>query len=216
MRVEAELLGAQRHRAQVGPAGLPLDLGELDADLQRPTGHGAPPARIVGHPPAARAPSGPPARWAIRPYRRRTPGDHHRPAGSVRSAPGYCAPTAGPSACSGGPPCRRAHRGHAADHARRAAAAPGGPVLVCRDLRKRYGERTAVDGVGFEIAAGETYGLLGPNGAGKTTTISMICGLLRRDGGEVIGGRPARSTSGRPTRRPPSATSPRTSRSTPT
>ena len=49
----------------------------------------------------------------------------------------------------------------------------------------------AVDGVGFEIAAGETYGLLGPNGAGKTTTISMICGLLRRDGGEVlVAGRP--------------------------
>ncbi|MBE0416298.1 MAG: ABC transporter ATP-binding protein, partial [Coriobacteriia bacterium] len=40
-------------------------------------------------------------------------------------------------------------------------------------------------GVGFEIAAGETYGLLGPNGAGKTTTISMICGLLERDAGEV-------------------------------
>jgi linearmycin/streptolysin S transport system ATP-binding protein len=66
-----------------------------------------------------------------------------------------------------------------------------GPVLVCRDLRKRYGERQAVDGVGFEISAGETYGLLGPNGAGKTTSISMICGLLRRDGGEVfVAGRP--------------------------
>jgi len=70
-------------------------------------------------------------------------------------------------------------------------ATSGAPVLVCRDLRKRYGERTAVDGVGFEIAAGETYGLLGPNGAGKTTSISMICGLLRRDGGEVfVAGRP--------------------------
>jgi ABC-type sugar transport system ATPase subunit len=59
------------------------------------------------------------------------------------------------------------------------------PVLWCKDLRKRFKERLAVDGVGFEVAAGETYGLLGPNGAGKTTTISMICGLLRRDGGEV-------------------------------
>jgi ABC-2 type transport system ATP-binding protein len=76
--------------------------------------------------------------------------------------------------------------------AARAATGPTGePVLVCRDLRKRYGERTAVDGVGFHIAAGETYGLLGPNGAGKTTSISMICGLLRRDGGEVlVAGRP--------------------------
>jgi ABC-2 type transport system ATP-binding protein len=60
-----------------------------------------------------------------------------------------------------------------------------GSVLACRDLRKRYKERLAVDGVGFRVAPGELYGLLGPNGAGKTTTISMICGLLRRDGGEV-------------------------------
>ena len=67
----------------------------------------------------------------------------------------------------------------------------GGPVLVCRDLRKRYGDRTAVDGVGFEIGAGECYGLLGPNGAGKTTTISMLCGLLHRDGGDVtVDGKP--------------------------
>ena len=65
------------------------------------------------------------------------------------------------------------------------------PVLLCRALSKRYGERLAVDGVTFEIAAGECYGLLGPNGAGKTTTISMACGLLDRDGGEVLlAGRP--------------------------
>src|SRR6266571_4619461 len=62
---------------------------------------------------------------------------------------------------------------------------PGAGVLVCRGLQKRYGRRLAVDDVGFEIAAGERYGLLGPNGAGKTTTISMICGLLRADRGEV-------------------------------
>ena len=61
----------------------------------------------------------------------------------------------------------------------------GGPVLLCRDLSKSFGDLTAVDGVGFEIAAGETYGLLGPNGAGKTTTISIVCGLLERDAGEV-------------------------------
>ncbi|MBA3655417.1 MAG: ABC transporter ATP-binding protein [Actinobacteria bacterium] len=52
-------------------------------------------------------------------------------------------------------------------------------------MTKRYGERLAVDGVGFHIGAGECYGLLGPNGAGKTTTISMICGLLDSDGGGV-------------------------------
>ena len=67
----------------------------------------------------------------------------------------------------------------------------GRPVLQCAALAKRFGDRVAVDGVGFEIAAGETYGLLGPNGAGKTTTISMICGLLERDAGEVVvDGRP--------------------------
>ncbi len=58
-------------------------------------------------------------------------------------------------------------------------------VLAARDLRKRYGTIEAVRGVSLEIHEGETYGLLGPNGAGKTTTISMICGLLARDGGEV-------------------------------
>jgi linearmycin/streptolysin S transport system ATP-binding protein len=60
------------------------------------------------------------------------------------------------------------------------------PVLICRDLHKRFGDVEAVRGVSFEIAHGETYGLLGPNGAGKTTTISMVCGLLQADGGEVI------------------------------
>ena len=58
-------------------------------------------------------------------------------------------------------------------------------MLRCTGLRKRFGERDAVDGVSFEIGPGECYGLLGPNGAGKTTTISMICGLVPRDGGEV-------------------------------
>ncbi len=58
-------------------------------------------------------------------------------------------------------------------------------VLDARDLHKRFGSLEAVDGVSFAIHEGETYGLLGPNGAGKTTTISMVCGLLARDGGEV-------------------------------
>jgi ABC-2 type transport system ATP-binding protein len=61
-----------------------------------------------------------------------------------------------------------------------------GRILECEGLKKSYGDRVAVDGVGFVIARGETYGLLGPNGAGKTTTISMICGLLTRDAGAVI------------------------------
>jgi linearmycin/streptolysin S transport system ATP-binding protein len=61
-----------------------------------------------------------------------------------------------------------------------------GLVLECSDLRKRFGEIEAVRGVGFRIGEGETYGLLGPNGAGKTTTISIVCGLLESDSGEVV------------------------------
>jgi ABC-2 type transport system ATP-binding protein len=59
-------------------------------------------------------------------------------------------------------------------------------VLEARDLHKSFKDLHAVKGVSFHIATGETYGLLGPNGAGKTTTISMVTGLLTRDGGEVI------------------------------
>ena len=58
-------------------------------------------------------------------------------------------------------------------------------------LRRTFGENRALDGVDLRIRQGAVYGLLGPNGAGKTTTISMICGLLDRDDGEVtVGGRP--------------------------
>ena len=59
-------------------------------------------------------------------------------------------------------------------------------VLECRGLRRCFGKLVAVDGVGFHIDPGETYGLLGPNGAGKTTAISMIAGLLEPDEGEVL------------------------------
>ena len=59
-------------------------------------------------------------------------------------------------------------------------------VLECEGLVKRFDDLVAVDGVGFHIAAGETYGLLGPNGAGKTTAISIISGILEPDAGRVI------------------------------
>jgi linearmycin/streptolysin S transport system ATP-binding protein len=59
-------------------------------------------------------------------------------------------------------------------------------MLECEGLRRSFGDLVAVDGVGFHIDAGETYGLLGPNGAGKTTTISMVAGLLDRDAGDVL------------------------------
>jgi ABC-2 type transport system ATP-binding protein len=59
-------------------------------------------------------------------------------------------------------------------------------VLAVDGLRKSFGDLVAVDGVGFHVESGETYGLLGPNGAGKTTTISMIAGLLAPDAGKVV------------------------------
>ncbi len=59
-------------------------------------------------------------------------------------------------------------------------------VLEATALKKSYGDIHAVRGVTFHIDVGETYGLLGPNGAGKTTSISMVSGLLHRDGGEVL------------------------------
>ncbi|MGI8328978.1 ABC transporter ATP-binding protein [Actinomadura scrupuli] len=54
-----------------------------------------------------------------------------------------------------------------------------------RDLHKRYGDTSAVDGVDLDIAAGEVFALLGPNGAGKSTTVEILEGHRRRDGGEV-------------------------------
>ena len=70
-------------------------------------------------------------------------------------------------------------------------------VLSCAHLSRRFGDRRAVDDVGFTIAAGETYGLLGPNGAGKSTTIRMVCGLLRSDAGTVsVAGRTIDAGSG--------------------
>ncbi len=70
---------------------------------------------------------------------------------------------------------------------------PGtGPALWCDGVRKRYGRRTALDGVGLEVARGQVLGLLGPNGAGKTSLIKILLGLVRADAGEVmLLGRPA-------------------------
>jgi ABC-2 type transport system ATP-binding protein len=60
-----------------------------------------------------------------------------------------------------------------------------------RDLRKSFGDTRALDGVSFEVAAGEIFGLLGPNGAGKTTLLSIVATLREADGGVVrIAGKP--------------------------
>lgn len=56
-------------------------------------------------------------------------------------------------------------------------------LLQVDGLRKTFGRRTAVDGIGFALDVGEIVGFLGPNGAGKTTTMRMIAGYLEPDEG---------------------------------
>ena len=58
-------------------------------------------------------------------------------------------------------------------------------VVEVRGLRKRYGDRTVVDGVDLDVAEGEIVGILGANGAGKTTTVECLLGLRRSDGGRL-------------------------------
>jgi branched-chain amino acid transport system ATP-binding protein len=63
-------------------------------------------------------------------------------------------------------------------------------LLSVRDLRKRFGGITAVDGVSFDVAPGTMTGLIGPNGAGKSTTFNLITGIHRPDAGRIhFGGR---------------------------
>ena len=58
-------------------------------------------------------------------------------------------------------------------------------VLRAEHLIKKYGKRTVVNDVSFDVKQGEIVGLLGPNGAGKTTIMKLICNLVRKDGGVV-------------------------------
>ena len=58
-------------------------------------------------------------------------------------------------------------------------------LLEVKELVKRYGERTVVRSVSFEVNEGEIVGLLGPNGAGKTTTFRMTVGMIPPDEGSV-------------------------------
>ena len=59
------------------------------------------------------------------------------------------------------------------------------PMLQVTQLNKRFGERHAVRSVSFGLERGQTLGLIGPNGAGKSTTVSMLCGLVQPDSGQV-------------------------------
>ena len=58
-------------------------------------------------------------------------------------------------------------------------------LLQVTDLGKSFGGNRAVDGVSFEVAAGELLALIGPNGAGKSTTFNMVNGQLRADSGSI-------------------------------
>ena len=60
------------------------------------------------------------------------------------------------------------------------------PALRLVGLRRDYGDRTALDGVGLELPAGESLLVLGPNGAGKTTLLRILATLLRPRGGVVL------------------------------
>ncbi len=58
-------------------------------------------------------------------------------------------------------------------------------VISAHSLTKKYGDFVAVDGISFDVPAGEAFGLLGPNGAGKSTTMKMIGGVSQRTDGDL-------------------------------
>jgi ABC-2 type transport system ATP-binding protein len=58
-------------------------------------------------------------------------------------------------------------------------------ALSLRQVSKAFGPTQAVADVSFEVRPGEMFGVIGPDGAGKTTTLRMICGLLKRDAGDI-------------------------------
>lgn len=65
------------------------------------------------------------------------------------------------------------------------ASSPSAPLFAVEHLVKRYNGHTVVDGLSFEIRAGECLGVIGPNGAGKTTTIRMCLGLTAPQSGRI-------------------------------
>lgn len=69
--------------------------------------------------------------------------------------------------------------------ARTRAKTCDGPVIEVKNLKRRFGDFMAVDGISFVVEHGEVLGLLGANGAGKSTTFRMLCGLLPPSGGQL-------------------------------
>ena len=62
-------------------------------------------------------------------------------------------------------------------------------AITTHELKKSFGDITAVDGISFDVRKNEIFGIVGPDGAGKTTTIRMLCGLLKPDSGtaDILG-----------------------------
>ena len=58
-------------------------------------------------------------------------------------------------------------------------------LIAVEKLSHRHGAVQAVDGLSFNVAAGEVFGLLGPNGAGKTTALECVLGLIQPDQGRI-------------------------------
>jgi len=59
------------------------------------------------------------------------------------------------------------------------------PIISVRNLAKGFDHRDVLEGVSFEVNAGETIGIIGPSGCGKSTILKLICGLLTPDQGEI-------------------------------
>src|SRR5207245_805311 len=134
---------------------------------RRGRGGGHPAAGARGRGSAPRAPA---------PGRRASRGRGSETSSRDRARPRY------PASRAGGSACRAYGRGLAACQytVRRVA-----PLILVDGLRKRFGIRVALDGVGLAVGPGEIVGLLGPNGAGKSTTLSILATLLPFDAGNV-------------------------------
>src|SRR2546428_559507 len=64
-------------------------------------------------------------------------------------------------------------------------------AIVVSDLKKRFGDVVALDGISFSVPTGTVFGLLGPNGAGKTTAIRILTTIIGSDEGPATGLDPA-------------------------